>query len=158
MGDITRHEKFAILISKQFPKVKTIINVADGKGILSRYLANKGYEIFAIERKPRFIGNKHKRIIYKQMTFSSNSKLSKADLIIGMHPDEATGEILEYAINNKIPFAIVPCCKVGKFSDNVSDYNSWVNKLKLIAIKNRFNVNLLKLRISGKNNVLIGKI
>jgi predicted RNA methylase len=160
MGDITRNEKFATMIKKQFPKAKNVLNIADGKGILSRKLANKDMNIYAVEKKPRFKGNKHKRIIYKQMTFNSNKKLDidNIDLIVGMHPDEATAEILDYAIINKINFAIVPCCIVGKYSENVSDYKSWINKLSNIAIKNRFNVTVLKLNISGKNLAIIGKI
>ena len=36
--------------------------------------------------------------------------LRNCNLIIGFHPDQAAGEIVEYAIANNIPWCIVPCC------------------------------------------------
>ena len=32
------------------------------------------------------------------------------DLIVGMHPDQVTEAIVDYALSNDIPFAVVPCC------------------------------------------------
>lgn len=157
MGDERRHSEFAKVVIKQFPKAKNIINVADGKGILSRKLANKGFTVLAVEKKPRFIGKNHNRIDYKKMLFSEQSNLPEADAIIGMHPDEATGEIIGYAINNKIPFAVVPCCLLGKFSENVEDYKSWLNKLERTANIHGFTTNRIQLKISGKNIAIIGK-
>ena len=36
--------------------------------------------------------------------------LSKASLVVGLHPDEATDFILELARERGLPFALVPCC------------------------------------------------
>eukprot|EP00956_Cyclotella_meneghiniana_P022992 scaffold44120_cov66-Cyclotella_meneghiniana.AAC.5 len=36
--------------------------------------------------------------------------LNKCNLIIGLHPDQAAGEIVEYALSKRIPWCIVPCC------------------------------------------------
>lgn len=33
-----------------------------------------------------------------------------ASLIVGMHPDEATGAVVEIAAALRVPFAVVPCC------------------------------------------------
>ena len=30
--------------------------------------------------------------------------------IVALHPDEATGSIVEQAVENEIPFVVVPCC------------------------------------------------
>lgn len=35
---------------------------------------------------------------------------SLPSLVLGMHPDEATDNIVDYAIRERIPFAVVPCC------------------------------------------------
>jgi hypothetical protein len=31
-------------------------------------------------------------------------------VVIGMHPDQATGSIVEFAMENDKPFAVIPCC------------------------------------------------
>ena len=36
--------------------------------------------------------------------------LNNCHLIIGLHPDQAVGEIVEYAIAKNIPWCVVPCC------------------------------------------------
>ena len=36
--------------------------------------------------------------------------LSRACLVIGMHPDEATDAIVQGAVAARLPFAVVPCC------------------------------------------------
>lgn len=36
--------------------------------------------------------------------------LEKAAVIVGLHPDQATGAICEYALRHGRPFAVVPCC------------------------------------------------
>ncbi|KAL3803029.1 hypothetical protein ACHAWO_003828 [Cyclotella atomus] len=37
-------------------------------------------------------------------------KLRNCHLLIGLHPDQAAGEIVDYAISKNIPYCIVPCC------------------------------------------------
>jgi hypothetical protein len=37
-------------------------------------------------------------------------KLQKCHLIIGLHPDQAAGSIVQFAAARKIPWCIVPCC------------------------------------------------
>lgn len=34
----------------------------------------------------------------------------EADIIVGLHPDQPTGDIVEYCVKHKKPFAVVPCC------------------------------------------------
>ena len=38
----------------------------------------------------------------------------KPDLIVGLHPDEATGAIVEVAAARGVPFAVVPCCTYAR--------------------------------------------
>jgi len=45
-------------------------------------------------------------------------RLETATVIVGLHPDEATGAICEFALRHSRPFAVVPCCV---FSDLFPD-------------------------------------
>ena len=98
--------------------------------VTANNLANYFDSIIVVDPKPRQ-KPKNKNIKLRGGLFFSNCNLD-ADLIIGMHPDEATGEIIEYARLKNIPFAIVPCCAVGKFSPKTqkTTYNGWINILK----------------------------
>ncbi len=151
MGDSRRHSLFAGFIKKQFPKVKIILCIADGKGILSRKLANKGFKVFVIENKPRFEGRKHPNITYKKGWFCEKLKID-ADLIIGMHPDEATLSIVRWAHKNKKPFAVVPCCIKGDPMDifGIGKFEQWICKIKSIT-----NQCLeYQLKMQGKNTIV----
>ena len=51
--------------------------------------------------------------------------LGKVSLIAAMHPDEATEEIVDTAVQMRKPFAIVPCCVFPKLGGRMS-YANWV--------------------------------
>ncbi len=89
MGDSRRNIEFAKFICKQFPSVKSILVIADGGCELSYLLQEKGYKIRVIENRKR-----HSKGVAYNRGFFSYTDIIVEDLIIGMHPDEATGEIL----------------------------------------------------------------
>ena len=151
MGDERRSGLFALFIKKNFHKVKTILAVADGKGELARSLANKGFHVKVIEEKPRFVGRTHKRITYIKGTFSRNNKISE-DIVVGMHPDEATGEIIRAAVNNNKPWAVVPCCIKGADARlmNSCNYTKWLTHLKTLGS----DIRETRLKMQGKNIIL----
>ena len=151
MGDPNRNQVFATFIKRNFHKAKSVLVVADGKGGLARSLANKGFEVKVIENKPRFEGRVHKKIEYQKGWFTPTSKID-ADLVVAMHPDEATGPVVMAATKQNKPFAVVPCCCVGIGSEGMSrnHYNDWIKKLSKIAKGCRSTT----LKISGKNVVL----
>lgn len=152
MGDERRNEKFAIFISKQFPKAKKVLVVADGKGILARKLANKGLGVVVVENKPRFEGRIHPSISYKKGWFTRDTPIpSEVDIIVGMHPDEATAEIVLAAERNKKHWAIVPCCVKGIEANGISGYREWIAKLKKLCV---YRCKEYMLGIQGKNLVL----
>jgi hypothetical protein len=35
---------------------------------------------------------------------------SDCSLVVGLHPDQATEPILDFAVQQRLPFAIMPCC------------------------------------------------
>ena len=41
---------------------------------------------------------------------SQHALMEGVGLLVGMHPDEATEPIVDYALREKRPFAVVPCC------------------------------------------------
>mmetsp|Transcript_24414 Transcript_24414/g.30044 ORF Transcript_24414/g.30044 Transcript_24414/m.30044 type:complete len:547 (+) Transcript_24414:73-1713(+) len=41
---------------------------------------------------------------------SQDGLLSSCSAIVALHPDEATGDIVDFAVKHKIPFIVVPCC------------------------------------------------
>ena len=157
MGDTRRHHIFTTFIQRRFRDVGSILEIAGGKGKLARKLANKGYSVIVIDSRPRFEGKNHKRITFKKATFSENYNRLDCDLIIGMHPDETTGEIIRYAGKYRIQYAIVPCCHVGRDSKNIGNYWEWLTKLKKLAKDNGLTTNEFTLRMNGKNIVLFGK-
>ena len=36
--------------------------------------------------------------------------LSSVSVAIGMHPDQAAGALVQFALDRRLPFAVVPCC------------------------------------------------
>jgi hypothetical protein len=154
MGDTRRNTVFAQFITKNFGrKAKTILVVADGKGELARALANKGFRVRVVEHKPRFVGRGHKRIQYNSGWFDEFSPIPE-DVIVAMHPDEATGEVILAAKRLRKPFAIVPCCIKGKLSSGVGSFAGWVNKL--MAEHGNCRCTVLK-GMNGKNVVIYGR-
>jgi len=150
MGDERRNDAFALFIKKRFPKVKTILVVADGKCVLSRKLTNKKFTTIAMDAAIRN-EKTHKKIKYIKGWFDRNYPIpEEVDLIVGMHPDEATAEIILAAKKNNLPWAIVPCCLKGKESKNVQNFTDWINKLKNFD----YPCNEAILKIKGKNKVL----
>ncbi|KAJ3073143.1 hypothetical protein HDU98_002179 [Podochytrium sp. JEL0797] len=58
---------------------------------------------------------------YQQLFFTPETvtdEIRKASLMVGLHPDQATGAIVETALACNIPFAVIPCCV---FKDDFSD-------------------------------------
>jgi len=108
MGDRRRNKIFAKFIRTQFPKAQSILVVADGNGELSCLLANLGYEVVMFEPKPRNL-KKSQRVKRVKAYFTAETPISQ-DLVVGMHPDESTIEIIMGAKQNEKPFAVVPCC------------------------------------------------
>ena len=154
MGDTHRNQHFASFIKKQFPKIKSVLVVADGKGGLARELARQGLTVRVIEAKPRFKWHDRYGIKYQRSWFTREHKVTE-DLIVGMHPDEATAEIIIAATASRKPWAVVPCCLKGEAAKGVLCFKGWLNKLRSLA-RNQ-TVLEWQLPISGKNIVLFHK-
>jgi hypothetical protein len=150
VGDPKRNEAFAKLIFREFPNCKTCLVVADGKGHLAALLAKK-YRVRVIENKPRQVLTR-KRVKYQSGWFEASTPLTE-DLIVGMHPDDATAPIIKAAVRNKKKWAVVPCCIMGLEAHGVSGFTAWIKKLRSFAPNSRTET----LPIGGKSLVLWGK-
>jgi len=104
-GDETRFDEIADFIYNRYGNsIKYIADVAGGQGLLTKILNKKyNYESEVIDpREYQLKGVSNRRGEY------SKSMAEYYDLIIGLHPDEATREVVESA--NKRPILVIPCC------------------------------------------------
>ena len=104
-GDEKRFEVIAEYIYNRYGNsIKYIADVAGGQGLLSRIL-NKQYNYSAEVIDPR--GFVLKGIESKQKKYTPDMA-EYYDLIVGLHPDEATRPVAESALYR--PILLVPCC------------------------------------------------
>lgn len=104
-GDPSRFETLAEFIHEHYQKrVVYIADVAGGQGMLTRIL-NKKYNYRCEVVDPR--GWVLKGVPSRQETFQP-SLASYYDLIVGLHPDEATRAVAEAALVR--PTILIPCC------------------------------------------------
>jgi hypothetical protein len=107
MGDPQRFRIFGDFIEQTWPdRSLSIADVAGGHGRLRADLFRRGYEnvVTFDKRRYRWTTRGH----YRYGLFDDS--VEGFDLIVGMHPDEATDVICDYALRRALPFAVVPCC------------------------------------------------
>jgi len=130
--------------------VGEVLVVADGKAQIARKLADRGIRTRIIEADPRYAGDPHPLVTCEEGWFDRDTPV-REQLIIGMHPDEATAEIILAANKHQIPFAVVPCCVLGPEAEGVRrNFFAWIKKLKELAGECQEK----EINIDGKNLVL----
>lgn len=150
-----------------------ILDIAGGKGLTSYNLTKKyGLNCEIIDPRGVTLPKKFSKQLEKEnltieenrtmFTFDSSSKLiQNCILLIGMHPDEATVEIVNTALHYNLNFAVVPCCVFySKFPDrklksgkSVIEYNDIINYI----LEKDNNIQIDFLNIKGRNKVLFKK-
>ncbi|GMH97499.1 hypothetical protein TrST_g9255 [Triparma strigata] len=131
----SKKERFSVFLnflSEKFDLKKNhILDVAGGQGKLSLLLTLSGHSVTLIDPRPNsgLLSSKHRKQLRKNgfvwpgafkihrgffendeettKTFFNNDKKT---LVVGLHPDEATEAIVDAAIANRRPFAVIPCC------------------------------------------------
>lgn len=172
-----RNSHFADFIVNTFTldylKRGFILDVAGGKGITSFYLTTK-YNLTCTIVDPRGVSmsKKYLKVLHNNKQTITEKRIMFDDttcdeligdncvLIIGMHPDEATGDIVKVALRKKINFAVVPCCVFNcKFPErkllsgkDVVEYNDIVQYLIEQDEERKIKVDFLN--IEGRNKVL----
>lgn len=104
-GSEGRFEELAQFIYDTYGNsIKYIADVAGGQGMLSRIL-NKKYNYCSEVIDPR--GHVLKGVPNRETEYSADMA-SYYDLIVGLHPDEATRPVVESCFTT--PVIVVPCC------------------------------------------------
>jgi hypothetical protein len=107
------------------------------------------------DRRPRNASGRHG---YRYGLFDYRSAPRDFDLIVGMHPDEATDHIIAYACKHRVPFLVCPCCvRPSAAPYQGCRYDHWISHLKALATDGRMKVAEVELPMRGRNLVLIGR-
>jgi hypothetical protein len=123
MGDKQRFNVFAQFIQSTFPRAIDIADIAGGHGELSFWLHELGKRPVVIDPRdavfPRWVRRRLRKramrtgagvTIARMIASVEQVDLSRFDLLVALHPDEATEPALRAALHFGIDFAIVPCC------------------------------------------------
>ena len=159
MGDNRRFNLFAEAIEKRFPKWYRVVDVAGGKGYLQLALKERGFkDVVTFDCAPRKERVRKRGTKFYWRKFGDKVNV-ECDLLVGMHPDEATDVIVVEAAKRDIPFAIVPCCvkPTHLLWMKGQKYTVWIRGLIELAKKKKYEVEEYKLRMNGKNIVLFGR-
>jgi hypothetical protein len=147
MGDARRIKLMTDFIKRNYPRVKKVLCVADGKGELGMSLQKVGYDVTVIDP----VVKRDCRVPFIRNFFTDDFDAEGFELLIGMHPDEATVPIIRVAKKYNIKFAVVPCCIVGPESEKISNYFNWLARLREIA---GHNVRETELPMVGMKRIL----
>ena len=117
MGDRRRFQEMTRFVQRNYPRAENILCVADGKGDLAKLLTKSNFNCKIIDP----VSLRHKQLDYERKYFTRDYDSEDYDLILGLHPDHATAEIILNAKRLKKKFAIVPCCVLGDEAKGVGD-------------------------------------
>ena len=114
-----RFEVVARFVAERFPRpaTTTVLDVAGSTGVLGYHLAEYGYTVTVIDPRRRAVRRRYRKAAQKA-GFISRLRYERrplqdsdcADLLVGLHPDEATEGIVRLAVKLGVGFVVVPCC------------------------------------------------
>ncbi len=104
-GDSDRFAVLADFVAEEYGRsVRYVADVAGGQGLLTRELRKRhGYEAEVVDPRDHRL-----RGVPGACALFTVERASYYDLVIGLHPDEATRAIAEAAVVR--PIVLVPCC------------------------------------------------
>jgi hypothetical protein len=121
--DGRRFRVFAEFIHKTYPQVHRVADVAGGHGGVSFHLYRFGYAATIIDERDVHLPGRLKRVLRKESVKQGriveiprlvkrvqDVDLGSYDLIVALHPDEATEHVVRAGIEHGKDFAVVPCC------------------------------------------------
>ncbi len=157
MGDSMRFRLFTEAIQDRFPdRDAKIADVASGKGQLQAALRQVGYrKVESWDKRPR---NAKNRYGYRYGYFDYQNAPRGYGLVVGMHPDEGTDHIIEYACKHRVPFLVCPCCVMPSASKFEGiGYEEWMRHLIGLAGTRRMEIEILSLPMEGRKEVIVGR-
>jgi hypothetical protein len=160
MGDKRRFKEMAKAIRLEFPpdRYHRVGDIAGGRGHLQTALRDAGFkEVVTFDKRP--VRAAKTRYFNRLFTLEERTPL---DLLVALHPDEATDVTIAAAIKRGVPFAVCPCCikptvLKPSFGSTKISYRTWIHRLRQFAEKEGFSTVTKYLKISGKNCLIIGK-
>jgi|TARA_Y100000310_G_scaffold274578_3_gene290664 hypothetical protein len=121
--DRRRFPAFADFIHNTYRQATTVADVAGGRGILSYHLHQLGYDATIIDTRNAHLPSRLQRVLRKQSVKQGRlieiprviGKVQEVDLrpfdiIVGLHPDDATEHLVREALKLGKDFAVIPCC------------------------------------------------
>ncbi len=144
---------FAKWVLEKYGKVACILDVAGGKGELSRELLKIGACERVILVDPRcnvksFSGLTHMKVCFDS-DFNPNTNI---DLVVGMHIDQVTEPAIEWAVAKGVPFAVVPCCVFAELFPRNGNVTNYQELIRWLLEKFRCNKDFLPLQ--GRNIIV----
>ncbi len=152
-----RARLFAEWAVAKFGSGLCVLDVAGGTGALARALLAAGMSRVVLV-DPRCLDHdiSDPQILLQPRLLNSSFECPVAvDLVLALHPDEATDGSFEFAKARGIPFAVVPCCV---FADSFVR-NGCVRTYEdlLEYLQKKYDCERAYLQIQGRNIVLFGK-
>lgn len=146
-GDPSRFEVVADFISRTFgKKISNIADVAGGRGMLSRVL-NKKYNYESVVFDPRgftLVGVESNTDEFKV------EDASYYDLVVGLHPDEATRVVVESSkYTNTL---IIPCCNFWDQSKKLGR-DALLQEIEAYYKEHNVNYRLITFDFEGPKNM-----
>jgi hypothetical protein len=98
-----------------------------------------------------------------EQVYTLYNKMSNCSVVVGMHPDQATEAIVDFALKENKPFAIVPCCVFPKLFNerklkNGKNVVKFEDFIEYLLEKDPNKVKKTILNFSGRNICLYGNI
>jgi len=158
MGDPRRFALMADLVNAEFPEHRhnEIADVAGGKGGLKAALHRLGwYGVTVVDVRHRLAKGRPGQH-YGKFTWREPRRWS---LVLGMHPDEATDNIVLYAARTSRPFVVCPCCikpDAAPYTGRQGSKADWLAHIEQLA-SHTHNVSRCVLPMMGDAVVLIGR-
>jgi hypothetical protein len=154
LGDSRRFRLFAERIAANIPAAARVADVAGGKGRLQAELRKLGYADVTTYDKRRECSCGRPGYVYGWFRWDQPAGF---DAVVALHPDEGTDHALLYAISNRVPAVVCPCCisPSGAAYGGNRTYPAWFAHLVRLAQRGRMRVTTAKLAMTGRNDVII---
>lgn len=146
-GDERRFEIIASFVYEVFgTSIKYIADVAGGQGLLSRILTKKyNYVCEVIDPREYILKG-----VKSQCCEYTVQQAKYYDLIIGLHPDEATKAIVESALYR--PVLIVPCCNFWDLNTRLGS-KALIDSICCYLKDNNIDYQVVQFDFKGPKNV-----
>ncbi|MFC1601159.1 methyltransferase [Candidatus Sumerlaeota bacterium] len=145
MGDSHRHWELAKFVARTFPEATRVADVAGGHGVVAFFLRELGLASTTIDTRDTGLPRRMRRQLRKRSVAQGRLievprivadirelDLSEFDLVVALHPDEATEPTVRAAVEQHKAFAIVPCC-VFSLDGVKRSREGWVDYLASLA-------------------------